>query len=60
MFILVLTLLIVGGTWYFIQVMRRLDAPVTPTFETNAIKIQEMQESLDRVERAIDARIKKE
>jgi hypothetical protein len=54
----VLILLLVGSSWYFARVTKELDAPGTPVLETNAVKIQTMQEVVDRVEGAIEKRTK--
>lgn len=56
LFIMAITALLILSSYYFIQVTRRLDAPVTPTFETSAAKIQAMQQQLDLVEKAVEAR----
>ncbi len=43
-------------SWYFIHITAILDAPATPTHQTNAAAITSMNKTLDRVEVALQAR----
>lgn len=55
-FISILTLLLAASSWYFVHTMEHIDAPTTAPLETNAAKIQAMQQSVDRIEKAVELR----
>lgn len=58
-FILVLIVLLGGSSWYFDYITRRFDTPTPPALETNAAKIQAMQQTIERVEGVVNTRTKK-
>lgn len=56
----VLVMALVGvlivSVWYFVRISQKLDAPLDPIVQTHAAKIQEMQQTLDIVERVVQKR----
>lgn len=55
-FIVLLIVLLGGSSWYFDQITTRLDTPTPPALQTNAVKIQAMQKTVDRVEKTVETR----
>jgi hypothetical protein len=57
--IVALTALLILSSWFFVETTGELDAPRPPVLESNAVKIQEMQQAVGIVERAVEKRIAK-
>lgn len=57
-FIVGLIVLLGASSWYFIHTTEHIDSPSTAVLETNAGKIQAMQQSVDQIEKAVGSRKK--
>lgn len=55
-FVILVILELCYFSWYFMQTTVALDAPATPSLETNGAKIQSMQKILDETESALHDR----
>jgi hypothetical protein len=55
-FIVVLIVLLVASSCYFVHTTEHIDTPATAVLETNAAKIQAMQQHVDQIERAVESR----
>lgn len=59
-FFLFLTGALLFSSWLFLEITRSLDAEVLPTFETNAVRIRNINTSVTATEAAIHSRTAKD
>ncbi len=56
-FILALSLELIWFSWFFVETTRKLDEPVYPTLETNAVKIRNLERKIKLIDEAVEVRV---